>query len=1438
MEGKSVMGTQITWENFEAFNQDAQGIRFKFEDLCRQLFQKHFLRDPYVILHASPNNAGLETEPAFDDRTHRWIGFQCKYFDKKVDYTQIKGSAQTIISEKKNPNDPNSKVQHVYLFSNFPIDSKVKTFVDTKNMLARAGISLELVTDNAILDLVRQYDYLGTYYFGNHSIDIEYLKKLLRQVLDAIGDRYNQKFNIVTNVEDELSLFIRDVKGFDLLNQKKVSLKQRCEELKRRDHQHEAYLNAIIKGISQMPDVFEDNYRESYEWKSQIISVTYPFLERLNAELSKLTSEKGQLADQLNNEATNAGAKESVNVNEEYNRVNFKIENLKGLLKLPDLLEVTGHEKALLEGSALSVLGKAGVGKTQLCAHKASTLLFHDNRCAVFLVGSMFLGEENIQKQFMDNLGQNYSFEEFLDILETIGEKYHYTVPVFIDALNESWKLQLWKSCLIQIIDKVSSRPMVKLVVTFRTEYQSSLVPESITNGTASNKMIMIHHDGFAQRSIEAIQTFLNQYNIPFTPADYFNQEMNNPLFLTLYCRTYNGEEIGLSELYDRLLQQANCDIWKQLEKVLSEKGFIEGDDVLTKLILEIATAQFENGKKSLSQTEISALPYWSDYDIAPKILLLKLEKEGVLIEDAYDSERRFSFAYDQMNDYFYAKAVMKKYGTKESLQRYVITEVLALHDGRVGNLSNIDLFTHICALYAKRYHEELADIIDTVTDESSQEYLIDAYLVSFELRERDSIDTVRFLSFLNTHPVPVDDLWKMLISNSVKVSNPLNAEFLHRLLTKYSISRRDYFWTIPINDLSLDEKNRFVALVKLYEKGSKLEFRNSKQVELLLILMTWVLTTSNRWLRDHTSKAMIEILRDRFDLCVKLLKKFEDVNDPYVLQRLYGIVLGACLKRSKDYVGEYETLVEYIYKHVFDAELVYPDILLRDYARQIIERFIVEYPERTDCVVVSRIKPPYKSEPIPIVRPIDLKEDENTSGRFGILDSMRFEGMGMYGDFGRYVYQNALRYFKVDEKNIFNYSLSYIFNELGYDENLFGEYDSRCIRYDRDNASKTERIGKKYQWITMYNVLARVSDHCEMNDDPSFPERKPQIYNGPWLPNVRDFDPTLNSNFIRVSVAPHFAYLEEFVKAAKDENISVKLEQEESINGWLQLEGTFIRDLNNTLMLKDKEGGWWVLLSEYIDTGRDQLKQSRLLTWSWLFGYLINAEQKDALIKLAAHHKNLVTDEISSDNVNYAVFNREFPWSASCESLRRNSWVEPGIEAIDAKTTEEVIEIPDLEAYGDFSKFNEADIPTKKMTIYHVEKQPLGQVLRASSTLLWEEEYDASKEDPISIDVPCYDIIEVMKLRQLNYDGCYFDEHQKMAAFDLKYTQNGSGVAIRKDLLDEYLKRTGKIMAWFVKGSKELRSNDLMIRKTVDWNGLYIYDGHQTAGQLYQVDS
>lgn len=423
----------------------------------------------------------------------------------------------------------------------------------------------------------------------------------------------------------------------------------------------------------------------------------------------------------------------------------------------------------------------------------------------------------------------------------------------------------------------------------------------------------------------------------------------------------------------------------------------------------------------------------------------------------------------------------MKKCQSKDEVRRYLSEKILGIKNGEMGKPWNMDLYINACALYAAKYGEECIDIIDDLENFDDKWQVFSRYIDSFQWRDIRYIPTSHFKDLLKKYPCSPEDLWPMLIGNSVKVSHPFNADFLHHFLLSYELNKKDHIWIIYVNKLTEDDNNRIVQLIQMYDKGEKLEISNEKQMELLLTLFGWILSSSNRWLRDYTSKAMIEILKGHFYLCQIILEKFKNVNDPYIIQRLYGIVFGACCKRIDR--KDFQTLAEYVYHTVFDQDKVYPDILLRDYARLIIERFLYENPEYTGMIDREKIIPPYNSDPIPEIEDQHYLEKEYNGAMYWLIHSMRFEGMGMYGDFGRYVFQSALHNFDVDDKKMFNYAVYYIQVELGFSEEYFEEHDRHCGSYGRNQTIKIERIGKKYQWITMYNMLARISDHCKMID-------------------------------------------------------------------------------------------------------------------------------------------------------------------------------------------------------------------------------------------------------------------------------------------------------------------------------------------------------------------
>ena len=151
-------------------------------------------------------------------------------------------------------------------------------------------------------------------------------------------------------------------------------------------------------------------------------------------------------------------------------------------------------------------------------------------------------------------------------------------------------------------------------------------------------------------------------------------------------------------------------------------------------------------------------------------------------------------------------------------------------------------------------------------------------------------------------------------------------------------------------------------------------------------------------------------------------------------------------------------------------------------------------------------------------------------------------------------------------------------------------------------------------------------------------------------------------------------------------------------------------------------------------------------------------------------------------------------------------------------------------------------DFKVPTVTKTYTKEEPvtidLGKVLNATQDLIWEEEFDASKEDALSYSHPCAEIINTLELRQKKYDGYYYDEAGVLIAFDTDLTKQKAGLIIRKDALDKFLDIKKFHLVWFVNASKEIHDKTLMITKFTDWTGLLEYTGDSVQGEYYTIES
>ncbi len=1412
----------ISWEVFINVRIDSRGVKCKFEDLCRQLFANDFLKDNKEIrfLHSNPNNPGLESDPIFDETCKRWIGYQAKFFENNIDYADILDSACKTVQYYGN------NVDCVYLYCNKPLSTRAQNFIKAVSILKNSNIKLELITDNAILDQVRKYPYLANYYFNRHTVTHDWLVHHTEQVLSTLGERFNANFNVNTNSSLYLSLFVHDEVALKHLNGKKEYLKETINKFIQETGKYKDYLKKLQIAVESITDVTKFNLTDALNWEILIRSDIQDEIDSLITRKSVLESELNQLTSSIE-EIKKLNKTNFENNNKKRDDIQTEIIKIEKLLSLPDYVSISKYEQCLLTQKVLIVKGRVGIGKTQLLSNETVTLI-NAGRNALLLNAGMYYTDNPIQEQIMNNCFLNYSLDDMVDILEAMGEQKGEIVPILIDALNETSNKSLWENSLENIIRKIESTDYVKIIISYRSEYEKLILSQSVLDRLYRDDFSCIIHNGFVDNSIEAAKRFFDFYHIPLTPFEYFSYEITNPLFLTLYCKTYEGDEVSLPVLYDRLLKHANRNIHRSMKIALQRLGYSGTEDLLTPFVEELTNYYIENDCRSITKKELIGFQYWKDTGIACAPFVSQLKQENIIYDNAYRTGEYLFFAYDHMNDYFCANAIMSKAKSKDEIKRYIIDKILKIRNKRMQGYSNQDVFINICALYAERYGEECIEIIDKLNNEMNERReLFGKYINSYQWRKRESVSAKELTRLLRKYGARPDEVWGMLISNSMKIGHPLNADFLHQQLSKYQLNKRDEIWTKYINSLFSEEGNRLSQLIEAYNRGENLTIKNEKQIELLLTLFGWLLTSSDRYLRDYTSKAMIEILKYHFSFCEKLLEKFKDVNDPYVLQRLYGIVFGSCCKRLTLQKDVYQSLAEFVYTNVFNKDKVYPDILLRDYARLVIERFLWEFNDYDGSINKDKIKPPYKSDKIPHVKEnYDKKEYHN--GLYEIQQSMRFANMGYYGDFGRYVFQRALGDFEVDLDKIYNYAMSFIINVLCYSEKL-SFTDKTMGFYNRYTTKKVERIGKKYQWIAMYNILARVSDNCKMINPYSF-ENEEISYEGTWEPYVRDFDPTLNNNFMYCPNAPHFKQIEDYITTAQDDNETVVLDSKENKKEWLRTEGVFLTTAKDNLVLSDDDAVQWVSLTKYSCTGRKNMEKTKLYVWSWTHAFFVTVKQEEDLRKAFKKGIELLSEGFTEFHETYEAYNREYPWSPSCKKLREYSWKNIQIKTGEKET---VTETQPTVQFLDLPEENMKDgLPIRfgeKIVTYKKDiKKDIGKVLYATTDMIWEEEYDATKDETISRRVPCAELIDTLKLRQKQFDGFYFDEDGKLAAFDTSLNGQKWGLVIRKDLLDKFLKKTGMKLIWFLKGAKEVHNNELYLESSSDWSALFIYGKDQ----------
>lgn len=178
------------------------------------------------------------------------------------------------------------------------------------------------------------------------------------------------------------------------------------------------------------------------------------------------------------------------------------------------------------------------------------------------------------------------------------------------------------------------------------------------------------------------------------------------------------------------------------------------------------------------------------------------------------------------------------------------------------------------------------------------------------------------------------DPTLDVLLKLSTEIDHPWNADLLHENLKNRTLADRDYFWSIYIayGDYDEDEYETIIRTIIDWACFGNIDEVEKERIYLCVITLMWFLTTSNRKIRDQSTKSLVRILSKYPEISLQIIELFKDVNDPYVLERLYAVLYGVvCNIDNNKIIHDISTSV---FENVFADQEPVAHILLRDYAR------------------------------------------------------------------------------------------------------------------------------------------------------------------------------------------------------------------------------------------------------------------------------------------------------------------------------------------------------------------------------------------------------------------------------------------------------------------------------------------------------------------------
>jgi hypothetical protein len=625
--------------------------------------------------------------------------------------------------------------------------------------------------------------------------------------------------------------------------------------------------------------------------------------------------------------------------------------------RLNDVLNFCASDDAELARLAeLLLTGEAGNGKTQLLCTVADRHVAN-GMPTILMLGEQF-DETDPWNCILRRHGLSCDRDEFLGALNAAGEAAGCRALIIIDAINEGPGVSFWNKHLASVLSHLRHFAHLGIAVSVRAAYENSL------KGFRSENYVRVEHHGFANQSNEAFKAFFARYGLAEPAVPLLNPEFGNPLLLKLLCRALQDNAglvteatFGVTAVFTLLLRTINRRLADQ-----TVLDYDEGENLVQRAVAELASRMAELGEEWLPLDDAKAVLL----QVYPssghsRSLLHHLIAEHVVVRvplpDDETEEEALRFTYQRMSDHLIVQAFLSSTSSDQLPALFAADGVFGR---RVADRWLYEIVGWIEAL-AIQLPERYGVEIDQVLSEYCGDVAVrDAFVKSLVWRRADAFTAAtwqRVERLLQPWDSVAFTVLDELIAVIARPGHPFNADWLDRLLRPLDMAERDGSWSIYLFG-QISEKRGIHRLIEwAWIEPAESPFTDDV-VRLAATALAWCLTTSDRFVRDRATKALVALLEERLPVLRSLLEHFADVDEPYVQERLCAVGYGCAMRTSQ--TAELQPLAQAVYNRIFWDGDPPPSVLLRDHARGIIDCAVrrgaeLEY-ER------SRTVPPFRS--------------------------------------------------------------------------------------------------------------------------------------------------------------------------------------------------------------------------------------------------------------------------------------------------------------------------------------------------------------------------------------------------------------------------------------------------------------------------------------------